>query len=214
MMRLSWPDRRTLVIAAIAVVAVAAITAGIWYWVNAQQAKTTSAYVGALFRVQSSRSPQAAPQSRVAATRELESVLQRYPSASMAGQAAYELGGLRFADRQYAAARSAYEIAATKGAAPTVRTMARVGIAYTWEAERNFPKAIETFQALLSDTKPGDFLYEELLIDLGAAQELAGRRDDAVQTYRRILKDGTKTRRAEDIRARLASLGASPDGAH
>lgn len=214
MIRLAWPNARTLTIVAVAVIVVSALTAGIWYWIGAQQAKTTAAYADALFRAQAGRSPQASPEARAAATRELEGVLQRYPSAAMAGQVAYELGSVRYADRQYGAARSAYEIAASKSAAPTLRTMSRVGIAYTWEAERNYPKAIETFQSLLSGAKPGDFLYEELLIDLGAAQELAGRREDAVQTYRRALKDVAKSRRAEDIRARLASLGASPGGAH
>ena len=208
--RLDWPTTRTLVLVAAVVVVLGGAATAVWYWLSAQQARATTAYAEALGRAQTTRSPQASPETRAAAARDLEAALQRYPTASMAPQAAYELAGLRYADRQYAAARSAYEIAAGRSAAGTVRTLSRVGIAYTWEAERNFPKAIETLQGLLGTLHPGDFFYEELLLDLAAAQELAGRKDNAVETYRRILKDVAKTRRAEEIHTRLARLGATP----
>src|SRR5207247_1673241 len=57
--------------------------------------------------------------------------------------------------------------------------------------------------------RPGtrDFYYEALLADLGRAQELAGQKADAIETYRRILKELPQARRAEEIRARLRSLG-------
>ena len=207
-----WPTTRTLVVIGAVVILVGGVAGGVWYWLSAQQARATSAYADALLRAQASRNPQVPPDARAAAARGLEAVLQLYPAAAMAPQAAYELAGLRYADRQYPAARSAYEVAAGKGAAGTVRTLSRVGIAYTWEAERNFPKAIETLQALLADLRPADFFYEELLLDLATAQELAGRKNDAVQTYRRILKDVANTRRAEEVRARLASLGATAEG--
>ena len=38
---------------------------------------------------------------------------------------------------------------------------------------------------------------------------LAGRKDDAIQTYKRALKEVTKLRREPEIRGRLANLGAS-----
>jgi tetratricopeptide (TPR) repeat protein len=213
MIRVPRFSARLLVIASIVVLVIAGLFGGVLYWLNVQQARATTAYAEALVRAQAGRTAQATPEARAAAARAIEAVLQRYPTAGMAGQAAYELAGLRYTDRQYAAARSAYEIAAGRSPGTTLQTVSRVGIAYTWEAERNYPKAIESFQALLAEARPSDFLYEDLLIDLAVAQELAGRRDDAVQSYRRILKDVPKTRRAEDIRARLASLGATLDGA-
>jgi len=54
---------------------------------------------------------------------------------------------------------------------------------------------------------PKDFYYEALLVDLARTQELAGRKDEAVETYRRILKELPQARRGEEVRARLMRLG-------
>jgi tetratricopeptide (TPR) repeat protein len=211
MITLPRPSARTLLLVLVAVVVVGALAGGGWYWLSVQQSRTTAAYADALVRAQAGRRPQSTPEARTAAARELEGVLQRYPSAPMAPQAAYELASIRYAERQYGAARAAYEIAASPSAPTTVRTLARLGIAYTWEAERNYSKAIEAFQAALASSTSSDFMFEEVLYDLGVAQELAGRKDDAIKTYRRILKDVARTRRSEEVRARLASLGVTPD---
>lgn len=106
-------------------------------------------------------------------------------------------------------ARAAYEIAQGRAASATLRTLAHAGIAATWEAERNFAKAVDAYTAALSGKQPGQFYYEDLLIGLGRSQELAGRRDDAIATYKRLLKDVPKLRREDEIRGRLASLGVS-----
>ena len=81
-------------------------------------------------------------------------------------------------------------------------------MAYTWEAERNYPKAVEAFKTALTGIGPKDFYYEELLLGLGRTQELAGQKAEAIATYRRALSELTQSRRAEEIRARLAALGA------
>jgi tetratricopeptide (TPR) repeat protein len=83
-------------------------------------------------------------------------------------------------------------------------------VGYTWEAERNYGKATEAFQAALAGVGASDFLYETLTLDLARVQELGGRRDEAVETYRRLLRDVPGTRRAEDVKIRLATLGAAP----
>lgn len=204
------PSRRTLLVTALVVLAVIAVGLGIWYWQAAEEQRAASTYAAALARLSTARAREATPEARVAAAQSLESALQAYPSASMAGQAAFELGGLRYADRQYAQARSAYEIAVARAEAPTLRTLARLGVASTWEAERDFAKAIDGYQAVLATLGPKDFQYEETLIDLARVQEVSGKKDDAIQTYRRLLKDVPNTRRAEDVRTRMASLGASP----
>jgi tetratricopeptide (TPR) repeat protein len=87
--------------------------------------------------------------------------------------------------------------------------MAQLSIAQSWEAERDFVRAIDAYQGLLKELGPRDFLYEEVLIDLGRVQEWAGRKSDAIETYRRVLRDVTASRRAEDVRIRLGSLGVS-----
>jgi len=45
-------------------------------------------------------------------------------------------------------------------------------------------------------------------MDLGRSEELAGRKAEAIETYRRLLKEIPQARRASEIRARLTALGA------
>jgi tetratricopeptide (TPR) repeat protein len=202
-------SRVLLVIVAVALVVGGAALGG-WYWYGARERQAAGVYAAALAQAQSSRGAQAPGDARAASQAALERALASYPSSSMAAQGAYELGGLRYAQGQYAGARSAYEIAIARGASGTITTLARLGIGYTWEAERNLPKAVESFQAVAAGEKPSDAFHEQALLDLARVQELAGRRDDAVATYRRALKDGARSARAEEVRLRLASLGATP----
>jgi len=150
------------------------------------------------------------PEARSAAARSLEAVLARYPSAAMAPLGAYELGNARYAERDWGRARAAYEVAATRTGSPTLRALARAGIGYAWEAERNPTKAAESYQAALAGLTPTDFYYEDLLLDLGRAQEQAGKKDAAVAIYRKYLKDLPTSQRADEIKMRLTRLGASP----
>jgi TolA-binding protein len=52
----------------------------------------------------------------------------------------------------------------------------------------------------------GQFFFEDAQLDLARAQALAGKPTEAVATYERVLKDVPDTRRAADIRARIAAL--------
>ena len=209
--RLPHPDTRTVSIAAAAVLAVLVVGVGAWYWYAAAESRAASAYAAALTRagsVLTRNNP--APEARANAIKDLEAALAAYPSASLASQAALELGSLRYADRQYGPARAAYQIAAGRSGSGTLRALGRVGVAATWEAERNFGNAIEAYQAALGDLKPKEFLFEDTLVDLARVQELSGKKDEAIATYRRLLKEVPQTRRLEDVRTRMASLGATP----
>jgi len=204
---LSW---QVVVTASAALLVIVGLVVGVWFWRSAQNRQAEVAYTAAFVRLQSSPAAPASPEARAAAVRELEATLAQYPSAPLAAQAAYELANVRFANRDYSGARGAYEVAAVRATSPTLRTLARAGSAYTWEAEKNYAKAAETFRAAAGDVKPGDFLFEQLILDLARVQEAAGQKDDAVATYRRFLKEVPKSRRADDVRLRLASLGVAP----
>ncbi len=137
-------------------------------------------------------------------------MLAEYPSNAIAVQAAYELGNLRYLNREYPAARGAYAVALAKGAKGTLQTLSRAGIAYAWESERDFAKAAQGFQSALEGLKPQDFLYEDLVVGLARTQELSEQKDAAIATYRRLLQELPKARRADLVRTRLAELGAGP----
>ena len=198
------PSRRALVVGAISLLVVLALGALGWFWYSAEQSRAASAYAEALFRVRLA----AKPEDRTVAIQTLEATLARYPSSSAATQAAYQLAALRYDAGQHAAARSAYEIVLARGASGTLRTLAQAGIGYAWEAERDYPKAIDVYRGTLSRLGPKDFYYETLLMDLGRSEELAGRKAQAIETYRRLLKEIPQARRAPEIRARLTALGA------
>jgi hypothetical protein len=44
-------------------------------------------------------------------------------------------------------------------------------------------------------------------MDLARAQELSGKKSEAADTYRRLLKEVPGSRRADDVKTRLAALG-------
>jgi tetratricopeptide (TPR) repeat protein len=205
---MTWPERRTLIIAGVVLIVVLLGATGGWLWYLAQQREVSGAYAATMTRVAAARAPRAPSEARMAATAELEQLIARYPSAASVGEAAYELGNLKYDARQYPAARSAYEVALGRGVSGTLQTLTRAAVAHTWEAERDYGKAIAAYQALVKNLGPKDFLYEETLMDLARVQELAGKKSDAAQTYQKLLKDVPASRRAEDVKSRLAALSA------
>jgi tetratricopeptide (TPR) repeat protein len=208
MLTLTLPTGRTLVIAGAAVLAVVALAAGGWYWHTVSQRHAMAAYADALTRAQPAMAPQATADAKATGIRELESALTQYPSGSGAAQVAYELGNLRYDAQQYAQARGAWELAVAQGPPQTIKALSLGGIAYTWEAEKNAPKAVEAFKIALTGLGPKDFYYEDLLLGLARNQELAGQKADAIATYRRALTELAQGHRVEEIKARLAALGA------
>ncbi len=201
------PSRRTLLVLAGAVLAVLVLGGAAWVWYAADQSRARAAYADVMVRVAAAEGPQATAEARTAAARDLEAILARYPSAAAVPQMAYQLGNVRYGAGQYAAARAAYEVVLARGATGTLRTLAQVGRGYTWEAERDWAKAMDAYRAALATLGPKDFYYEALLVDLARTQELAGRKDEAVETYRRILKELPQASRGEEVRARLMRLG-------
>jgi tetratricopeptide (TPR) repeat protein len=206
----TWPPSRLTLGVIAGVILLAGVGIGAWFWSEEQDRRATAAYVEVMNRLGGNAASPPSPEARAAAARSLEVVLARYPSAAMAPLGAYELGNVRYGERDWARARAAYEVAAARTGSSTLRALARAGIGYAWEAERNPAKAVESYQAALAGLKVGDFHYEELLLDLARAQEQAGKKDAAVETYRKYLKELPKSGRAEEIKARLTRLGASP----
>ena len=209
-LRFTLPSWRTLAIGAAAVLAVVLLAVGAWFWNASQQQRGSAVYAETLTNHRAAEAPQATPEARAAALRDLERVLAEYPSNVMAPQAAYLLGNLRFANGQFDRARAAYQITVGRAGSGTMTTLARAGIGYAWEAERKLPEATQAFESALADLRPTSFYYEELLSDLARVQERSGKKDAAITTYRRFLKDLPKSPRAPEIRTRLATLGATP----
>jgi tetratricopeptide (TPR) repeat protein len=204
---LTLPSARTLLVAVAGVVVAGILAGGGWYWHARSQQRAMVAYAEAMTKAQPAQSPDATSETRAAAIRELEAALTQYPSGRDAAQVAYLLGNLRFQSQQYPQGRAAYELALAQGASSTLRTLSRGGVAYTWEAERNYPKAVDAFKFALEGLGPKDFYYEELLLGLGRTQALGGQKAEATATYRRAVSEIPNSRRLDEIKARLAELG-------
>ena len=204
------PSPRTLLLAGTIVVIVGAASVGGWYWYDAQQRRVVAAYAAAMQRVYAAQAPQAPAEERTRAQQELEQLMAQHPSAAPVGEAAYELGNLRYAARQWAGARGAYEIALARSGSPTLRTLARTSIGYTWEEEHDWAHAIDAYQAVARDLRPKDFLYDDVQLALARAQELGGKPTDAIATYERLLKDAPGSVRAAEARQQLSRLSAAP----
>lgn len=206
---MTLPTPRTLIVAGLVLVGVGLAAFGGWAWWDAQQRRALGASAEVLARIQPAFAQDATPEARLTAIRELEQLLQRFPSASTVPSTAYELGNIRFAAGQHAAARAAYDLALQRGATGLIAAMARAGVARTWEAERDFGRAAEAYAALAKDLGPRSFLYEDALLDQARCLELAGKKDEAIAAYQRLLKDIPSAKRADDVRSRLAGLGTS-----
>jgi tetratricopeptide (TPR) repeat protein len=208
-MNVTLPPPRTLVLAGVILLAVLAVAAGGWFWYDTQQRRVAAAYAEVMTRVYAAQGPQTPADAKARVQQDLETLMAQYPAATPVGEAAFELGNLRYAAQQWAPARGAYEIAVARGHSPTVRSLARTSIGYTWEAERDWGKAMDAFLAVARDLGPKDFLYEEVQFALARVQELAGKRPDAIATYQRLLKDVPGSARAEEARQHIVRLGGT-----
>src|SRR5262245_56243325 len=95
-------------------------------------------------------------------------------------------------------------------AAPVPRcARSRAPLCYTWEAERDWPKAIDAFQSVARDLGPRDFLFDDVQFSLARVQELGGKPADAIATYERLLKDAPNGVRAEEAKQQLMRLGGT-----
>jgi TolA-binding protein len=204
------PPRRALVVAGAVVLGLLVVGGAGWAWYAHEERQTLRAWAATVSRAETAAGAQATAEQRAVARQAFEAFIQSHPSAPQVSQAAFVLGNLRFAAGEHAQARAAWEIAVARGAAPTLRSLARLSIATAWEAERDFARAAVAYEALLRDLEAGHFLVEETLVSLARVQELSGRKAEAVATYRRVLRDVPTSSRAEQVRSRLASLGAGP----
>ena len=192
---------------ALALAVVAGIGWGGWaLWKGRYEAQGGMALAQARILMAQAQAPGAPADVRERAEKALQAVIVEYPRLSSVAQAAYLRAGMQFSAGQYAQARASYEVARAKAGSRSLAAMATLDIGYCWEAEKNYEASEKAYQLAISGAKPQDFLYEEAMVGTGRTQELAGKPAAALETYQRLLRDVPDTRRAEEIRSRVASL--------
>jgi tetratricopeptide (TPR) repeat protein len=189
------------------VLAVVGLGWGGWMlWTTRAESHGAVALAQARFLLAQAQTPNAAPEARERAQKALEDVVAEYPRLSSGAQAAYQLGNLRFAAGQYPQARAAFQVARSRARSASLASLASLGIGFTFEAEKNYEAAEKSFAETVKGASSKDFLYEEAMSDMARVQELGGKRAAAVETYQKILKELPDGRRAEELRARVATL--------
>ena len=189
-----------------AVIVVGLGWAGWAAWKSRYESQGSMVFAQARNLVARAQAPGAAADDRERAEKALQGVIADYPRLSSVAQAAYLLGNLRFGAAQYPQARSSFELARAKAGSGSLAALAGLDIGYCWEAEKNYDAAEKAYLSAVSGAKSKDFLYEEAMVDAARVQEISGKKATAVETYQRLLKDLPDTRRAEEIRSRVASL--------
>ena len=175
-------------------------------WSTRAESHGAVALAQARFLLAQAQTPNAVPEAKERAQKALEDVVAEYPRLSSGAQAAYQLGNLRFAAGQYPQARAALQVARSRARSASLTSLASLGIGFTFEAEKNYEAAEKSFAETVKGAGPKDFLYEEAMSDMARVQELGGKRAAALETYQKILKELPDGRRAEELRARVATL--------
>jgi tetratricopeptide (TPR) repeat protein len=175
-------------------------------WKTRYEAQGGFAFAQARALAVQAQAPNAPPDAREKAEKALQAVITDYPRLSSVSQAAYLLGNIQFSAGQYPQARASYETARAKAGSKSLASVAGLDIAYCWEAEKNYGAAETAYQSVTKGATPKDFLYEEATVGMARVQDLGGKRTAAVETYQRLLKEIPDSRRAEELRSRLASL--------
>lgn len=143
------------------------------------------------------------------AAKTLTQFLKEHSRSAVIGQAWYFLGQIELRRRQWDAAASAFATAAAREGASSVGALSRLGEGAAHETKGDYARAIEAYQKGLSGRNPQGFLYGELLLAKGRAQEQAKDTASAVATYRQYLKDLPSSDRTDDVRVKLALLGSA-----
>ena len=175
-------------------------------WSTRAESHGAVALAQARFLLAQAQTPNAVPEAKERAQKALEDVVAEYPRLSSGAQAAYQLGNLRFAAGQYPQARATFQVARSRARSASLTSLASLGIGFTFEAEKNYEAAEKSFAETVKGAGPKDFLYEEAMSDMARVQELGGKRAAALETYQKILKELPDGRRAEELRARVATL--------
>jgi len=175
-------------------------------WSTRAESHGAVALAQARFLLAQAQTPNAVPEAKERAQKALEDVVAEYPRLSSGAQAAYQLGNLRFAAGQYPQARAAFQVARSRARSASLTSLASLGIGFTFEAEKNYEAAEKSFAETVKGASAKDFLYEEAMSDMARVQELGGKRAAALETYQKLLKELPDGRRAEELRARVATL--------
>ena len=213
-----WSEehKSTLIAAAIAVVAIAAIAIGGWYYVNSQDEKASAEFSTAVRTWETPVRPAGVPpqpgsdsfasaqERATAARKQFQAIADKYPRTHTADMARYFVGlaSAQLGDNA-AAERSLQEAAHSSNA--DLAALGKFALASVYRAENKDTQAIDLYKQLMN--KP------TLVVSKAAAQlELASfyesrqKPDEAKKLYDQVAKENPSTEAASLAQRRVAAL--------
>lgn len=121
----------------------------------------------------------------------IEGLVAAYPGSDAAYYGQLLLADLLFAQENFAQATDIYQkLVAAKN--EYVRTIATLSLAAAQQATNDYTASIKTAQDFIANN-PTSFTLPQAYFTLALSQELSGDKTAAINTYKKILEDYTKT---------------------
>jgi tetratricopeptide (TPR) repeat protein len=140
-----------------------------------------------------------------AALAKFKAAADAYPATDAGVFARYQEGATDAALGNAADAARAYQLVIDHGADGILGQMARLGLAEAQARGGQYDKAIEAFKELAL-RKEGPLPVDGILLQLGRAYRDAGRREDAQQTFNRIVTEFPDSAFSADAKRELDNL--------
>lgn len=138
------------------------------------------------------------------ASEAVQSLVQTYPDTDAAYYAQLMLADLLFTQENFAQAAETYQ-QLLQAKNPHVRTIAAVSLASAQQATKDYAASIKTAQEFIA-ANPTSFALPQAYFTLALSQELSGDKTAAIETYKKILEDYTKTYFGVFAKDKLAQL--------
>jgi TolA-binding protein len=144
-----------------------------------------------------------------AAVVKFKAAADAYPSTDAGIFARYQEAVGNVTLGNLAGATSAYQEAIRRGGDGIHGQMARLGLAETQARAGQYDQAINTFKEM-AQLKDGPLPIDGILMQLGRTYRDAGKREDAQQTFNRLMQEFPESPFSADAKRELDSLNKAP----
>jgi TolA-binding protein len=211
--------RRETMAGIIALVVIGAVAVGYWAWRERVETRAHAMLAAALAAQEARVGPPAAPgvgapstpsfaterERSLTALAKFKAAADAYPSTDAGIFARYMEAATSMALGNAADAARAYQQVIDRAGDGIYGQMARLGLAEAQARAGQYDQAINTFKEL-AQRKDGPLPIDGILMQLGRTYRDAGKRDDAQQTFNRLVEEFPQSPFAGDAKRELDNL--------
>jgi len=218
--------KKTLTTALTAIVVAVVAIAGFLYWRTTKDVRANEMLASAIAVYDAPVVPLAAPapgspaplpqagtftteqEKLQAALPKFREAASRYPNSTPGMVAKFHLAGILASLGQYAEAEQTYQEVINRGAGSIYGRTAKLGLADTQVAQGKYDPAITIYTEMSRDTG-SQIPVDSVLMQLGRAYALAGRREEAARTFDRVVQEFPTSIYAADAKRELEAARKS-----